>query len=564
MTGGCIGFDRRRAGLYAVLACVLSGAPAAAQTLPGPADAGRVAPPAPQERSSPRGATEAVASPQPPQMAPEGADQIDVTLASLQVDGVTAFPETQIRALYQERLGQSMPLSELWVIAQQITALYHSQGYFLSRAIVPPQETEDGQFTLQVIEGYIEQLRLEEPSLGEHRLVRRLLDGLKAERPVRLASIESALLRLNDLPGVSVGAVVEPLEDAPSGAVGLALISGDAPLQGRVALNNFSSRFLGPYQGSLVYQQDIIPLQRTTLSLLNTVQYEELGYVALTQEIPLSPELYVELGGAYVAAEPGYTLERNRIESNSASLDARLIYRPIRQRQENLTLYGGMGGRNTTGDIMDAPLTRDRIRTLQAGGRYDTRDGAGGYHLLGAELRRGIDGLGSSDAGELYLSRPEAEPDFTTLSLSYTYHRWLDDTWLALADIAGQWASAPLYSAEEFGFGGQRFGRAYDPSELTGDHGMAAAVELRYGGLEPWGDITVMPFAFVDIGRVWNEDAGNPAESAMSAGMGVTLAHMSGLTATLGAAFPVTRLIDHPIYGSGHAPRLLLEVSRSF
>ena len=51
-----------------------------------------------------------------------------------------------------------------------------------------------------------------------------------------------------------------------------------------------------------------------------------------------------------------------------------------------------------------------------------------------------------------------------------------------MAALSGQWASGPLYSSEEFGYGGKNFGRAYDQSELTGDHGVAASVEVDYAG----------------------------------------------------------------------------------
>ena len=42
----------------------------------------------------------------------------------------------------------------------------------------------------------------------------------------------------------------------------------------------------------------------------------------------------------------------------------------------------------------------------------------------------------------------------------------------------GQYAGNPLLVPEQCGYGGRVFGRAYDPSELLGDHCWMAAAEL--------------------------------------------------------------------------------------
>ena len=48
-----------------------------------------------------------------------------------------------------------------------------------------------------------------------------------------------------------------------------------------------------------------------------------------------------------------------------------------------------------------------------------------------------------------------------------------------LVEANGQYAFSQLLAAEEFGIGGARFGCGYDPSELTGDHGLVGRAELR-------------------------------------------------------------------------------------
>ena len=74
--------------------------------------------------------------------------------------------------------------------------------------------------------------------------------------------------------------------------------------------------------------------------------------------------------------------------------------------------------------------------------------------------------------------------------------------WSLFAAASGQVASGPLYSSEQFGYGGQAFGRAYDASEITGDHAVAASLGMRYSGIDPMHGVRLMPYGFYDMGRV--------------------------------------------------------------
>ncbi|MGH8581290.1 MAG: ShlB/FhaC/HecB family hemolysin secretion/activation protein, partial [Gammaproteobacteria bacterium] len=100
-------------------------------------------------------------------------------------------------------------------------------------------------------------------------------------------------------------------------------------------------------------------------------------------------------------------------------------------------------------------------------------------------------------------------------------------------------------SPEEFSYGGEPFGRGYDPSELVGDAGGALQLELRYQGphVRDWiPDYQV--YGFYDAGEVWRRDPaiGEKAnESAMSAGVGLRLALGYGITGYVEFAQPLTR-----------------------
>jgi hemolysin activation/secretion protein len=176
-------------------------------------------------------------------------------------------------------------------------------------------------------------------------------------------------------------------------------------------------------------------------------------------------------------------------------------------------------------------------------------------------LSHGLPIFGASRQGALNLSRAQAAPDFHKAELSLTRQQALGTEWALVTSAAGQLASGALYSSEEFGYGGPAFGRAYDASEITGDHGIAGALEVRYLGLDIADAVRVVPYAFYDIGTIWNVDPGQEKQaSGSSAGLGVRLDLSWGLSGNIGLAQPLTRAASAPLYGHGHVPRLLLEI----
>ena len=137
--------------------------------------------------------------------------------------------------------------------------------------------------------------------------------------------------------------------------------------------------------------------------------------------------------------------------------------------------------------------------------------------------------------------------------------------WQVNLAATGQYAWSPLLASEQFGFGGQAFGRAYDPSEITGDDGLAGSAELRYNAFR-LNDyrMSLMPFTFSDIGKVWNISPGGEPASAASAGGGVVLRSDYGPQLTLTGAEPLTRPQADPYTGNVHSSRWLADLSYQF
>ena len=81
-------------------------------------------------------------------------------LRGVSVSGAHAVSRDRIAAVYQPYLGKKVSQADLAGIAGSISDLYRTDGFHLSRAIVPPQDIADGQVRIQVIEGAIVQVEL--------------------------------------------------------------------------------------------------------------------------------------------------------------------------------------------------------------------------------------------------------------------------------------------------------------------------------------------------------------------------------------------------------------------
>jgi hemolysin activation/secretion protein len=537
-----------------------------AQRLPGPADVGRIIPAEPlTETDHSHDGQVVIPQMQQSEGAPEAAKGIHFVLKGVTIEGVTAFKPEQVTDIYTAYIGKEVTLDVAWMIAGSLTERYRNAGYFLSRAYVPQQRIAGGQITIKVVEGYIGKVDMG-GSMPERYIINKAIASLLEKKPVTAAEVESFLLRLNDLPGLSFRSVLSPISDAGEGAVRLTLIPAKKENKGMISFDNASSRFLGPNEVFASYSANLLPLQQTTLSGLTSLPFDKLRYGTLNHRVVIAPDLSIDLTGGVTKAYPGYTLERFDINSHAYNLGALVTYQWIRQREENLAFTGGIDGRNVTSEILHTPLTRDHIRTVRAGANYEKLDDWKGDNTANFTLSQGINGLGASHEDDLNLSRAGAKPDFTKATLSLSRLQDITDNWSLLAAADGQLASGTLYSSEQFGYGGQAFGRAFDASEFTGDQGISGSLEMRYGGWSDWQPVSLQPYAFYDIGTVWNDADSQPKrKSASSAGFGMRFATSLHQSGNIGLAFPLLRDIGTPIYGgTSHSPRILLQFSQGF
>lgn len=535
------------------------GTVAQTQTIPSSVDPGRLQKQQAEEDKPTLTFPALPSSQDEPQLSPSGADNLFFELKSIEIQGASIFRETDFLHLYKEKLSTQVPASYLWELAGKITKIYQDKGYFLTRTAVPPQTINTGHITLKVIEGYIDGVQFlpTDTPIKNDRLVKLATKVILEERPSNIDTLESQLLRLNDFFGISFTSVLKKGQNNKEGTSTLVLqpvVTDDAAIN--LSINNYGSRFIGPYRASANYEASFWRYHKTSiLTMFSVSDFEQLVSGGFDHQIQVTPTTEWHIGLSKNMSAPGFTLEQSEIESTSVSWKVGIKWVPIRQRLENLSLFTYLNALNSRTDIINTPLTRDNVRTLALGANYDFIDGWQGVSKIGLTFTKGLSILNASEENDPNLSRADAQPDFTKLGITYSRQSQLTTNLSLEFRAQGQIASGSLYSSEEFGFGGINAGRAYDFSEITGDQGISSVLELQYINLPHFKKHQIIPFVSYDIGKVWNK--GNAALeeiSAASASLGAHIASAYGLNADIVLAKPLTKTIDNPLHGENDSP----------
>lgn len=495
-------------------------------------------------------------------------------LKSISLTGMTVFTQEDFQDIIDEYIGLSVDFNVLTHLTNRITAFYREKGYFLSAAVIPQQEVEGGSVTIQVLEGYVHDVIIHDPMnilksdfLG---MTQKIATAIELLDPLHGPSLERYMLLLNDGVGVQVSSILDATSGASkAGGVNITLSVESAPDAWMLGYNNHGSRFVGASQVDAAYITGGVFSSYDTLTLqgVAALPWEESRYGAIFYTLPLHGNgLKFETSISQTGSRPGLNLELLEVESDSFSWKGGVSYPYIRSRRDNLTLDAFLTVKNTATEFLDQELIDDKIRFLTFGANYNGQSDDG--HLNGASFafQKGLNMFGARETGSSNLSRSQGKSDFVKFTGALSRLQNIPEMSLnVLGQVEGQYSPNPLLSSAEFGYGGSRLGRAYDSSEITGDSGVSAGLEARYTGLKPIENmISVTPFAFYDIGKVWNKDNSTDPISAASAGFGAYYQVAHPISGSVSVAYPLTKAVTTPVMGGENGPRILFDLNVRF
>lgn len=474
-----------------------------------------------------------------------------LTLTAIDLRGVTQLTPDDIAPLFETLNGQETSLAEVDNAVAALTGLYESKGYILSRAFLPEQEIRDGVIIIQVLEGKLEDVEvIANDRTHENPLVQKLLARIDRDNPTR-QNLETILLQLNDMPGLAASANLSP--GSAQGTATLAVTLTETRGTATMGYSNHGTRYIGPqrFETGTTLNNILSPGGDTfTFSGLNTPNLSDLSLGYASYSLPLNSHgTTLEVGAFKGISRPKWTLEALDINSKSAGANLTLSQNLIRTRALTWDTYAMLDWQDAESTSLGQQLSADHTRALRLGTGTATTDGFHGFNTTRLELSHGLDVMGATRRGSTEASRLRGHGEgYTKAKMDLSRLQGLNETWNLLLAGSGQFSTHALLAGEEFGLGGEGFGRGYDTNEISGEHGLATRAELQAtfhpdtNWLEAW-----QLFGFYDYGMVWNKDRdafqSNQADTLSSIGYGARLQFTPSLSGELMFAKPMTHVV---------------------
>jgi hemolysin activation/secretion protein len=485
-------------------------------------------------------------------------------LRYVKVEGAAHLAPGAIYAIWRDEIGKTITLDDIRHIADGIGALYKKTGYALYTVSIPRQSFADGVVTVQVVEGYVAAVQIEVADQhADLALIKAYGEAIAADKPLRQATLERYILLMSDLPGFKVGSKFEAISGTP-GAYRLVLAVTQKKFDAGFGFANLGTPVLSDSQfdvngvaNSLLREGD-----RTQLVYgFPPDGFRRYQYYGLSHQTPLGDD------GVTAQLNAGYLGTKVDALSGRAYLLNLHVNDPlIRSVDENLFLNAGFDALNADDAILGSLLSDERTRAFRTTLAYALRDdlffGLSGTNTAVGTLSAGVPILGAR-RGSIALG----SPTFGKFNTRVERDQTLPWDFIFRTRLSGQFSGSHLPASEEYTFGGEDFGRAFDYDTLNGDRGIALAGELAYqiGPYHPYG-VTLAPevYGWGDWGRVWTADTIYQPASDRAASAGIGSRATIGDTDKTIISLELARDIERPLFApSPPAWRVVFTIRRS-
>jgi hemolysin activation/secretion protein len=469
-----------------------------------------------------------------------------IPVQSVSIIGATAFPPAALNAATRGLAQRTVPLSQIETARRSLVALYRGHGFVLTT--ISLDIDAQGNVRFIVTEGRIVSVKLSQDIGPAGTIVLRFLNHLTEERPISEASLERWLLLAQQIPGVSVHAVLQAQAGDP-GALTLVAEVSKQNFSGLLTADNRSFTDTGPAEGLVVADLNSATAlgDQTELSIFHTSGGTDNFGQASTSAFIGSHGLRIKLYGGTGRSQPGGVLREINYHSTITVFGGELSYPVLLKRNQSLTLNLRADAVQNLIIASGARSSSDSLRVLRLDGQYawqdlwlgDTRDA---LNVLNAQVSNGLPILGASGnhrpAG--VAGRGDEVTNFWKLNGSISRTQTLfspaQDATVALRlEVGGQYATEVLPSEEEFYLGGSRFTRGYYSGQVTGDKALYGTAELQlntgynFSVLKQNIDLGVQYYGFYDTGETWSNLKTDLNHRIAAAGGGVRV----GLTRNL-------------------------------
>ena len=466
-----------------------------------------------------------------------------------QVSGNTLLENSSIEKTVYPFLGPDKSIEDVENARVELETLYKDAGYPTVIIDIPEQDVSNGVVALEVVEGRIDRLRVSGSRYFSLGRIRKSVPALAEGEVPYLPDVQEQLQALNT---ESADRSVTPVFRAgrTPGTVEVDLrVKDELPLHGGIEVNGRNSA------------------DTTRSRLVADIRYDNLWQrahsVALTyQTSPEDTDEVEVIAGTYVMPVGGagdrlafYAIS-SESDSDVASAGALAVIgegtiigtrwikplAPLPGYFHNFTFGADYkdfdeGTELVGADTLETPINYTKFSTQYSGTLLN--------ESAQTSFSAGIDfaprGLGNKEK-EFEEKRFEATPNFAFLTGSFSHEYRFDNGIRLKGATQGQLAGEPLISNEQFSVGGAESVRGYHESEILGDDGLQASLEVHTPAwVLPWELGNLHALAFADGAYIKLHDTlpgTDDSDEIYGAGFGLRLDGGRVFKAALDLAWP--------------------------
>ena len=403
-------------------------------------------------------------------------------IKKIKLTGNTVISDERLMPLVDLGEGKDVNLSILNAIANEVAAVYATEGYLLVRVFVPNQEVKDATVEMVISEGRINKVLVQgNKKLSTEKFQQRM--KMVQEEPVlREQTLERVLLELNELMGVKVRAVLKP-GDLPGTSDLVMDVTESRPYTFSFDSDNFGSRFTGPVRfGLSMSYANIFTLGDQFATRWTRSEYGQDSY---------TPFYTVPINSYGTRMKVSYTFLENELKDeleylaaggslNSVGLE--LSHLMHKSQTASFSVRTGLDLKSFENEAQGINTTKDNLMNLSLGFEGNLSDSFLGrtFYDLNFEL-----GLREGDSSRGLVSRAGGHGKIFTTNINVIrlQSAKILNSYFILK-FQGQMNNTRALSSYLMGIGGVGSVRGYPLSAYQGDKGYNLSTE--YTVPFPW------------------------------------------------------------------------------
>ena len=469
----------------------------------------------------------------------------------IKVNGNTVLPIGKIEESVYPFLGETKTIEDVEKARAALEKTYQDAGYLTVSVSIPQQEVNAGIIKLQVTEGSVEKLRIKDSQYTSMAEIKWRVGEFSEGKVPHFPTAQTQLGTVNRGQNRQVTPVLRAGKSPGKVEVDLKVqdklpLHGNLELNDRYSQNTSRMRLNGGLRYENLWQKD----HSIGISFqLSPQELHEVKVISGTYVIPRMNGDYFAAYGVISKSDISAVGDVN-VVGNGVILGARYIHPLplVNNYYHSLTLGADHKDFKESIRIIGSDVGNNPIAYTAFSLAYE-----GSLNLQASQTQMNVGvnfaprGLGNTEE-EFRNKRSFAKPNYAFLRGDLKHTQKLPLNWALQAKLSGQLANDPLISTEQFTVGGLESVRGYVESQLLGDNGLFASLELRTPPLVKYMTNNafknyikeIYAFSFIDAGHVSTLKPlpGQDKNSEIaSTGLGVKLKFNKGVFTNLDYAY---------------------------